>query len=151
MKGDYSNATQYSVGDLVRFNDGMWYTLVKAAPAGTPPTNTLYWQKQPAEIRFLMSLINDTVAVVAAAAADLDDALDKLDGRVDDLEEADTSLDERLDTIEGQLNDKVLLLNSSTVESEKQFAITVDDEGDLAATEVTPPESEETPEGTEET
>jgi hypothetical protein len=43
LKGDYSSETTYSIGDIVRYTDDGIYRLFKAAPAGTTPINTLYW------------------------------------------------------------------------------------------------------------
>ena len=62
------------------------------------------------------------------------------------------TLKDALDTLSGtvpdNISDDAIVLNSSTASSTKQFIITVDDDGELTATEVTQPE-EETQEGGE--
>jgi len=45
LRGDYEPGTTYGVGDAVRYTDGVFYHMLKAAPAGTPPTDTLYWNR----------------------------------------------------------------------------------------------------------
>ena len=42
-RGAYNAGTSYSVGDSVTYNSQA-YVLYSAAPAGTVPTNTTYWQ-----------------------------------------------------------------------------------------------------------
>lgn len=118
LKGDYNSGTTYSVGDVVRYTDNVVYHLQNPAKAGVPPVNTRYWGRvdQPLAEAILMVLdgvdLSDaaTVAAVAEVAAD----------------------------IPANLNESVLILKSSTASSTKEFAITVDDEGELSADEIVP-------------
>ena len=50
LKGAYDASTNYSVGDIVKFND-RWYFMEKApGAAGYSPADTRYWNlKDPAE------------------------------------------------------------------------------------------------------
>lgn len=45
LKGDYSPGTSYSVGDVVRYTDDIIYYLFKSCAAGTPCTDSLYWNR----------------------------------------------------------------------------------------------------------
>lgn len=65
-----------------------------------------------------------------------------LDSRVKALEETSESLGSSVDQIDAALtavlpDDKTLVLQSSTASSTKLFAITVDDDGLITATEIT--------------
>ena len=44
LKGNYAAGTSYSVGDVVKAAEG-WHVLRKSASAGTPVTDTRYWQQ----------------------------------------------------------------------------------------------------------
>ena len=111
LKGDYSAEVTYSVGDVVRYSNGNVYHLQRPAKAGVPPTETLYWGsvEQKLAEAILMVLDGVTIAVDSAEAE-----------------------------IPGNLNESVLVLKSSTEGSTKEFAITVDDEGELSADEIVP-------------
>lgn len=45
LKGDWDSGTSYSVGDVVRYTDGVIYHLQKPCAAGITPLDTLYWGK----------------------------------------------------------------------------------------------------------
>lgn len=45
FKGDYDSGTSYSVWDVVYCSDGYFYYLFKPCPAGTTPTDSLYWNR----------------------------------------------------------------------------------------------------------
>ena len=61
LKGNYSSGTTYSVGDVVRNDDGYWYILQKPCKAGTPPVNTLYWGRADATVALAAELAEDAV------------------------------------------------------------------------------------------
>ena len=44
-KGSYSGSTNYSIGDVVVFTDGVAYEKFEAAPTGTTPHNTRAWRR----------------------------------------------------------------------------------------------------------
>lgn len=125
FKGNYDSGTDYSVGDVVIFDDGerAVYTMQHNAPPGQPPTNSLYWGRvgQP----------------LSECILNMQDALDQIPAVIETV--AAEAVAEAL----GQyfVDDKTLILASSTEDSDKKFAITVDDEGDIGAAEVV----EETP------
>jgi len=144
LKGDYSGLTSYSVGDVVRFTDDTIYVLRKTCASGTPPTDTLYWERMPQPMADCAELIMDAVVVAedgaltgkvannlttTASGKVLDARQGKaLKGLIDDL---DTDLDKLYPS------SKSIVLDSSTASSTKKFAITVDDDGELTATEIT--------------
>lgn len=111
LKGDYNSGTTYSVGDVVRYTDNVVYHLQNPAKAGVPPVNTRYWGRvdQPLAEAILMVLDGMEIAIDSVEAE-----------------------------IPSNLNDSVLILKSSTASSTKEFAITVDDEGELSADEIVP-------------
>ena len=140
LKGPYNGLTSYSVGDVVQFTDGTIYVLQKPAASGSPPTDTLYWERAPQYLQDTVDLIIDYVtAKVPALANNLTTtaagkALDARQGK---------ALKTLVDEVSGDLaevnpNAKTIRLASSTASSTKLFDITVDDDGELTATEYTP-------------
>ena len=121
--GNYNAGTSYSIGDIAIYTDGVPYILLKAAPAGTSCHDTLYWNRvQPP----------------------LADALVSIHGAVNTLFDNLASEGEAItDLSEVIVDDKTIVLASSTEDSTKKFAITVDDDGDISATEVTEEPAEE--------
>ena len=59
LKGDYSDMSPYSAGDVVRWPDGTIYVALKNTPAGIPPTDTRYWERAKQEYQDLIDLILD--------------------------------------------------------------------------------------------
>ena len=114
--GNYNSGTSYSVGDIAIYTDGVPYILLKAAPAGTSCHDTLYWNRvQPP----------------------LADALVAIHGAVDTMFDNLASEGEAItDLSEVIIDDKTIVLASSTEDSTKKFAITVDDDGEISATEI---------------
>lgn len=136
IKGDYSGLTSYSVGDVVRC-DGFIYVLKKPAVAGTTPTDSLYWDRMPQPLADAAELIMDAIGIAEAGA---------LTGKIADNLTTNSAtkvlsakqgkkLKDLLDVVNP--DSKTLVLLSSTASSSKQFAITVDDDGVLTATEIT--------------
>lgn len=66
LKGDFSADTNYSVGDVVRWENGDIFQLLKPCDAGTAPVNTLYWGKILKPIADVISMVIDYVATFAA-------------------------------------------------------------------------------------
>ena len=120
--GNYNSGTSYSIGDIALYTDGVPYILLKAAPAGTSCHDTLYWNRvQPP---------------LADALVAIHGAIDTLFDNLASEGAAMTALNEII------VDNKTIILASSTEDSDKKFAITVDDDGDLAATEITEEEVE---------
>ena len=69
LKGNYAAGTSYNAGDVVRGTD-RWYILVKAASAGTPVTDTLYWQAKDPNDTDLLDLMQGILDKVEAVAPD---------------------------------------------------------------------------------
>ena len=120
LKGTYSGETTYDVGDVVAYSDGNIYHLQKPCKAGTPPVETLYWGRvsQP---------LSEAIHMV-----------------LDAMEIEDTALGTVAASIPTNLNDSALVLKSSTASSDKEFIITVDDDGELTATEIEEEEESDT-------
>ena len=121
LKGAYSSGTTYAVGDVVVSSENQVYHLQHPAPSGTPLTNTLYWGMIDQDLATAVLFIMDAIGIV--------------NGTIEGL------------NIPDNLSEDVLVLKSSTASSEKEFAITVDDDGDLTATEIVPESAGEGGEG----
>lgn len=116
LKGDWDSGTNYDVGDVVRYTNGNVYHLQKPCKAGVPPVDTTYWG-------LANQLTQEAVCLI----------LDALD-----IESA------KNETIASNLSENALILKSSTENSTKEFIITVDDEGEITATEVETEEESDT-------
>ena len=162
LKGNYSSGMQYSVGDVVKFTDGVVYHLQYPAPSGVPPVNTRYWSRVDQTLAEAVRMVIDAMAIEEGNIPELANnlttettgkALDATQGKaLKDLipeiannlttETAGKALDATQgktlkDSIPTNISDSAIILNSSTEESTKQFLITVDDTGELTVTEIT--------------
>lgn len=150
IKGDYSGLTSYSVGDVVRL-ENVVYNLIRPAKAGTTPTDTLYWERVPQPLQDALEPVFDAIQVAKDGALTgkvANNLTTTASGKVLDARQG-KALKELIDgvgtdvsNIGGDLEDlypnaKTIVLSSSTAESTKKFAITVDDDGELTATEIT--------------
>jgi len=143
IKGDYSGLTSYSVGDVVRC-DGAIYVLRKPANAGTTPTDSLYWDRMPQPMADCVELIMDAIQVAEDGALTgkvANNLTTTASGKVLDARQG-KALKGLIDDVATEVDlvypdSKTLVLASSTESSTKKFAITVDDEGELTATEIT--------------
>lgn len=129
LKGDYNGLTSYSIGDVVGFQD-VFYLMNKTAPAGTPPTDTLYWERLGKMPSIAAKFASDTgltgKLVNGLSQATPGKALDAKQGKV--LKEMILGISP---------DEKTLVLASSTASSTKKFAITVDDSGELSVDDIT--------------
>ena len=143
IKGDYNGLTSYSVGDVVRC-DGVIYVLKKPAAAGTTPTDTLYWERMAQPMADCVELIMDAILVSEDGALTgkvANNLTTTASGKVLDARQGKT-LKGLIDDVATEVDlvypdSKTLVLASSTESSTKKFAITVDDDGELTATEIT--------------
>jgi hypothetical protein len=115
LKGDYSAETSYSLGDVVRYTDGVTYHLLHRCPAGTPPVDTRYWGKTSQIINAIVDLCLDAVDM-----ANSDDV-----------------------PVPDNIGPSSIVLNSSTEGSSKQFLLTIADpesgeDPELTITEIVP-------------
>ena len=134
LKGNYSGETSYSVGDVVLFTDGVSYHLQHPCPAGTSPVNTLYWSRTSQEINDIVSIAMDAIAMADSNDLKLANNLTtNTTGKALDATQG-KALKEMIPT---NIGEDSIILNSSTPSSTKQFLITVDDDGEITATEVT--------------
>jgi hypothetical protein len=144
LKGAYSSGTSYNVGDVVTFN-GAVYHLQKPADAGTEPVNTLHWGRLDQELAEAVRLIMDAITIAEAGALDgkvANNLTTTASGKVLDARQG-KALKTLVDAAQKAVDDlnpdaKTIRLASSTASSEKIFDITVDDDGELTATEYTP-------------
>ena len=156
LKGEWNSLVTYNPGDAVRYTDGVVYWLQKPCKSGVPPVNTTYWSRIGGALQDAADLILDYAGAVESEIPPLANnltttasgkALDARQGKalktlIDDLDTTVGGLSTSVSGLQGFfLNTKTLVLASSTSESTKLFAITVDDDGELSATEYTPPES----------
>ena len=115
-RGAYSDGTSYEVGDAVVFTDGIPYVLQKPAAVGTGCHNTIYWSRAIEEVADMITLFHSFLMGLEASAA---------------TAAATTAI---VDTM--LFDEKTLVLASSTEDSDKRYAVTVDDEDGLTATEI---------------
>ena len=66
LKGNYDSGTSYSVGDVVLCSDGYFYYKFKDCPAGTTPTDSLYWNRLEEPFATMAEMIKSYVDGVAA-------------------------------------------------------------------------------------
>ena len=144
LKGDYSGLTSYAVGDVVRWTDDTIFILRKPCSSGVPPTNTLYWERMAQPLADCVELVMDAVMVAEGGALSgkvANNLTTTPAGKVLDARQGKALkglIDDLTDVVDGVYPDgKTLVLKSSTASSTKEFAITVDDDGELTATEIT--------------
>ena len=115
--GGFSNVQAYEVGDIAVYTDGVPYWLRVPAGVGTECYDSRYWQRVSSPMAEVIIALHPFLQALGLAS----------------VEAAATTA-----TVNAMLFDpKTLVLASSTASSEKTFAITVDDDGDLDATEIT--------------
>lgn len=112
-RGAYSDEVSYNVGDVVIYTDGVPYCLQATAVVGTKPHDTLYWNRMLGPVAECVVLFHDMFS-----------------GLLSDVAETKGIVDTVI------FDNKTLILESSTEASTKKYAITVDDEDGLAATEI---------------
>ena len=137
LKGDYSGLTSYSVGDVVKWTDGTVFILRKPCTSGTPPTDSLYWERMVQPMDQVVRFILDGVSMAEGGALTgkvANNLTTTASGKVLDARQGKT-LKGYIDAIKP--DDKTLQIKSSTASSTKVFDITVDDSGELTATEHT--------------
>ena len=137
LKGNYSDLTSYAIGDVVAYQ-GNFYIREKEPGSGINPIDTLRWGKIPQILMQAASLVMDGISIAEAGA---------LTGKIADNLTTNSStkvlsakqgkaLKDELDLF--YPDSKTIRLASSTASSTKKFDITVDDDGELTATEYTP-------------
>ena len=128
LKGNYSGLTSYSVGDVVCFQD-VFYLKNKASGAGVVPTDTKAWERlgKMASLAAKFAMDMSTTIANNLTTSTAGKALDARQGK---------ALKELIDMVNP--DSKTIRLASSTASSTKLFDITVDDDGELTATEYTP-------------
>lgn len=112
-KGAYSDEVSYEVGDVVIYTDGVPYCLQATAVVGTKPHDTLYWNRMLGSVAECVVLFHDMFS-----------------GLLSDVAETKGIVDTVI------FDSKTIILDSSTESSTKKYAVTVDDEDGLAATEI---------------
>ena len=112
LKGAYSGEVKYDVGDVVVYTDNVVYHLQHPCKAGIPPKDTLYRSRVSQRTEEAVLLIMDAISL--------------LNGEIEAVQES----------IPTNVSDDAVVLKSSTPDSEKEFIITVDDDGELTATEL---------------
>jgi len=107
--GAFSGEKGYEVGDIAVYTDGVPYWLQKPAPVGTECYDTMYWQKLGTPYAEVVMIMHPILSGLAETKAAVDTVV---------------------------FDDKTIMLNSSTDDSTKRYAVTVDDEDGLVATEI---------------
>lgn len=143
LKGDYSDLISYSVGDVVVW-EGMSYMLYRSASAGTPPTETSCWERLAQVLSEAVDMIMDAIDIAEGGALTgkvANNLTTTASGKVLDARQG-KALKDLINEVGTELDlvypdSKTLVLASSTASSTKKFGITVDDDGELTATEIT--------------
>ena len=139
FKGPWANNVAYNVNDVVIYEaDRKVYHLQRPAPAGTAPHDTMYWGQLNDDLALAVIMMNQciTIAINGALTGKVANNLTTTaSGKVLDARQG-KALKGLIDAINP--DEKTLRIKSSTAESTKLFDITVDDTGELTATEYTP-------------
>ena len=114
LKGNYSDLVSYAIGDVVGYQDE-FYVRMKEPGAGINPIDTGRWEKLPKWLMLCAGMVMDGIGI---ADGDFASTKSQIEGINPDA--------------------KTIRLKSSTASSTKSFDITVDDDGELTATEYTP-------------
>lgn len=64
LKGEFNSGTSYSVGDIVRYTDDVIYYLFKPCAAGTPCTDSLYWNRLEEPYYSCAKMVLDAMALI---------------------------------------------------------------------------------------
>lgn len=109
-KGAYNSGTDYSQNDVVIYSDdNTAYFAIQDPPTGTDPRNVRYWNR-------LLSPLQEVAVMFHGMMTGIKEDIAALQGVVFD--------------------DKTLVLASSTEDSDKKWAITVDDTDGIEVNEV---------------
>ena len=65
-KGAYDSGTNYAIGDVAVYTDGVPYVMFKDAPAGTPCHNVMYWERVPQPISESVVMFHNCLAGLEA-------------------------------------------------------------------------------------
>lgn len=137
LRGEYSNLKTYNVGDVVQCEE-IVYVLRKPCKAGTTPTDTTYWERLPQILADAVDMILDALDIAhdnALAGKVANNLTTTTAGKVLDARKG-KDLKDMLDLVNP--DSKTIRLASSTASSKKVFDITVNDSGEISATEYTP-------------
>ena len=139
FKGPWADNVAYSVNDVVIYAaDRKVYHLQRPAPAGTAPHDTMYWGQLNDDLALAVIMMNQciTIAINGALTGKVaNNCTTSAAGKVLDARQG-KYLKGLIDAVNP--DEKTLRIKSSTAESTKLFDITVDDTGELTATEHTP-------------
>ena len=113
LKGDYNGGTDYSVGDVVRFTDGVPYICIRGC-TNIVPHDTRYWQR-------VGQYMDEAVLLVL-------DGVEMVNSRIDSL------------NIPTNINDEAIILKGT---GDNEYLITVDDSGETPELSVELIEEEE--------
>lgn len=141
FKGTYSAGTTYNVGDVVIYSqDNKVYHLQRPAKTGTAPHDTLYWGQVDQPLDEAVRLMADVLGLALKADEANETAISAVEGRLDRLEPALGGMETTIGLL--YPSPDTLVLYSSSADSDKKFGITVDDSGEITATEIEEVEEE---------
>ena len=83
-KGDYSGDTNYAVGDVAVYTDGIPYVMHTDAPAGVPCHNVLYWERVPAPLSDAVVMFHSMLATIAGDISELTTAVGTIPTNISD-------------------------------------------------------------------
>ena len=154
FKGPWADNVKYNANDVVIYAaDRKVYHLQRSAPAGAAPHDTRYWGQLNDDLALAVIMMNQCIEIAINGALTgkvANNLTTTASGKVLDARQG-KALKDLIDALTGRVEDveemlptpKTLRLASSTAESDKVFDITVDDDGELTATEYTPEPPEE--------
>ena len=66
LKGEWSDDVTYSVGDVARYSNGIFYQMVRPGNAGVPCADALFWNILPSPLQEAAKMVMDMIGVVEA-------------------------------------------------------------------------------------
>ncbi len=69
-KGAYDGSTNYAVGDVAVYTDGVPYRMFNDAPAGTPCHDKLYWERVPQPLDEVVIMFHGAFSAVPKNISD---------------------------------------------------------------------------------
>lgn len=121
-QGAYYEGNEYAVGDVVVAPDRVAYHLLKPAPAGTDPKNTMYWNRASDILNEVILMFHDMFEGMKA----------------------------QLTTIPTNIGESGIILKSTDETSSAEYLLTVDESGEepeVVATLIEPESEEDDTEG----
>lgn len=101
ITNNWSSGTAYVVGQYVRYTDGIVYQCIVNSPAGTLPTNTVYWQPASTMLTLLATVQNNIDTLTGQVSSKV--STTTYNTEVGNLVAATSAVDQRATVIDSKL------------------------------------------------